>query len=252
MRIASLTLDGGVLLLLAPVIGSFLGVVIRRLPDGRELLWSRSRCEACGTGLTARDLIPLLSWMAARGRCRRCGSALGWFYPGVEVAALAVAGIAIFVDGMPGAWLDCLLGWWLLVLGWIDLRCWLLPDILTQPLIVAGLVAAALFDRADLADRALGAVLGYAALRAVAAGYQALRGREGLGGGDAKLLSAAGAWLGVMALPQVVFAAASAGLVAAGALRLGGIRLHAQSALPFGPFIALATWSIWLFGPISW
>ena len=100
-------------------------------------------------------------------------------------------------------------------------------------------------------DSALGAVLGYATLRALAVFYRMLRQREGLGPGDAKLLGAAGAWVGATALPQVILLAALAALLAAAALRLVGVRLHAHSALPFGPFLALAIWTIWLGGPLS-
>jgi len=232
--------------LAAPFIGSFLGVVVRRLPDGRPIARARSRCEGCGATLAVRDLVPLFSWLAAGGRCRFCGRPLGCFYPGVELAALAVAVTSVLVDSGEEAWLDCVLGWWLLALGWIDLRRWLLPDALTLPLVVAGLAAAATFDLDGLTDRALGAAAGYLGLRAVALLYRALRGREGLGAGDAKLLAAAGAWVGVRALPQVVLLAALAGLFAAACLRLAGVRLGAQSALPFGPFLASATWLIWL------
>jgi leader peptidase (prepilin peptidase)/N-methyltransferase len=251
MRLADLGLEGWLLLVLAPIIGSFLGVVVLRLPEGRAIVWSHSRCEACSAVLAARDLVPLLSWLAARGRCRRCGHPLGWFYPGIEMAALLIAVIALGVDFTPLAWLDSLLGWWLLALGWIDLRRWVLPDSLTLPLVVAGLLAAALFDPGALFDRTLGAAFGYLVLRAIAAAYRAVRDREGLGRGDAKLLSAAGAWVGVSALPQVILAASLLGLVTAGALRLFGIRLHAQSAIPFGPFLALAIWAVWLYGPVS-
>src|SRR5438874_155325 len=205
--LAELDLPGWGLLLLAPIIGSFLGVVVRRLPADRGIAWSRSQCEACGTVLRVRDLAPVVSWVAARGRCRHCGHKLGWFYPGIELAALLVALVALAVDGTPRAWLDCLLGWWLLALCWIDLRHWLLPDLLTLPLIVLGLFDAALFAPDDLFDRALGAALGYLAFRGVAVVYRALRGREGLGGGDAKLLGAAGAWVGLTALPQVILGA---------------------------------------------
>ena len=248
MRLETPSLTSAALLIAAPAIGSFLGVVIRRLPEDQEIVWARSRCEACQSVLTARDLVPLISWLLLRGRCRHCGHPLGWFYPGVETAALLVALIALAVDGMPRAWLDCLLGWWLLALGWIDLRRWVLPDVLTLPLVVVGLLAAAVFEPESLFDRALGAVAGYLALSAVAIVYRAARGREGLGAGDAKLLAAAGAWVGVMALPQLVFGAALAALLAAGALRLRGVHLHAQSPIPFGPFIALATWVSWLCG----
>jgi leader peptidase (prepilin peptidase) / N-methyltransferase len=231
---------------IAPVIGSFLGMLIRRLPEGRPVVRSRSCCEHCGTPLVPRDLVPLLSWVVARGRCRRCSARLGWFYPGVELAALAVALVAVAFDSGIEAWLDCILGWWLLALGWIDLRRWLLPDALTLPLILAGLAASLIFDPGTLTARAAGAAVGYAALSGVAWVYRRLRGREGLGGGDAKLFAAAGAWVGVGALPQVILIAAVGGLFAALLLRLKGVRLGAASALPFGPFLAIATWLVWL------
>jgi len=236
-------------LLLAPIVGSFLGVVIRRLPEGRSIIVARSRCECCGAALQMRDLIPLYSWVAAKGRCRYCGHRVGWFYPGVELAALLVAVAALAADGGEGIWLDCALGWWLLALGWIDIRQWLLPDALTLPLVIAGLAAAAAFDFGELADRALGAALGYLSLRTIALLYRALRGHEGLGRGDAKLLAASGAWLGATMLPQVVLGAAVSALLAAACLRLAGVRLGARSPLPFGPFLALATWVLWLCGP---
>lgn len=237
--------------LVAPFIGSFLGVLIRRLPEGSPIARGRSHCDACGATLRVRDLVPVLSWVAAGRRCRYCGQPLGWFYPGVELAALAVALASVLIDGGQRAWLDCLLGWWLLALGWIDLRCWLLPDALTLPLILAGLSTAFVFSPDQLTDRALGAALGYLSLIAIAALYRRLRGREGLGGGDAKLLAASGAWLGAAALPQVILLAALSALAAAGCLRLAGVRLGIQSALPFGPFLALATWVLWLLGPID-
>jgi leader peptidase (prepilin peptidase)/N-methyltransferase len=235
--------------LCAPFVGSFLGVIVRRLPEGRPIGWVRSRCERCGAVLRVRDLVPLYSWLAAGGRCRYCGHPLGWFYPGIELSAVAVALAALAADGGEGTWLDCLFGWWLLALGWIDARRWLLPDALTLPLLIAGLAAAAAFDPKQLTDRALGAALGYLSLRVVALLYRVLRGREGLGHGDAKLLAASGAWVGAMALPQVVLGAAISALSAAACLRLAGVRLGAHSALPFGPFLALMTWLIWLLGP---
>src|SRR5262249_28336885 len=183
----------------------------------------RSRCEHCGAVRTPRDLVPLASWARAGGRCRRCGASLGLFHPAVELAALAVAAIAVAVDPPGRALLDCVLGWALLALAWIDLRRWLLPDALTLPLIALGLAAAAL-DLWDLADRAAAALLGYAAFRAIGWAYERFRGREGLGQGDAKLLGAAGAWLGIAALPQVVLLAAAAALAAAAVLALRGTR----------------------------
>ena len=248
-RVAGVDAIGWGTLLCAPFAGSFLGVVVRRVPEGRSIGWVRSRCERCGVALRVWDLVPLYSWLASRGRCRYCGHRLGWFYPGIELSAFAVALAALSVDGGEGTWLDCLLGWWLLALGWIDIRRWLLPDVLTLPLIIVGLAAAAAFDPEQLTGRALGAALGYLSLRVVALLYRALRGREGLGHGDAKLLAASGAWVGAMALPQVVLGAALSAIFAAACLRLAGVRLGAHSALPFGPFLALATWVIWLLGP---
>jgi leader peptidase (prepilin peptidase)/N-methyltransferase len=240
-----------VVLLIAPFVGSFLGVVVRRLPDGRPLASGRSRCEWCATALQPRDLVPFLSWLVGKGRCRFCGHPLGWFYPGIEAAALALALIAVMADRGGAVWLDCLLGWWLLALGWIDLRRWLLPDAMTLPLVILGLAEAAVFEPVLLAERAAGAAFGYLALRAIAVLYRRLRGREGVGGGDAKLLAASGAWVGVAALPQVILVAALGALAAAACLRLAGVRLSAQSALPFGPFLAIATWLSWLFGPFG-
>ncbi len=248
-RVAGAGAAGWGALLCAPFVGSFLGVVVRRLPEGQPIAWGRSRCEFCGAALRVRDLMPLYSWLAARGRCRYCSLPLGWFYPGMELSAVAVALAALVADGGEGAWLDCFLGWWLLALGWIDIRRWLLPDALTLPLIIVGLVAAAAFDPQRLTDRALGAALGYFSLRVVALLYRGLRGREGVGQGDAKLLAASGAWVGAVALPQVVLGAAVSALFAAACLRLSGVRLGAGSALPFGPFLALSTWLIWLLGP---
>jgi leader peptidase (prepilin peptidase) / N-methyltransferase len=237
--------------LAAPFVGSFLGVLIRRLPEARSVVWARSQCEACGAVLKPRDLVPLLSWLALRGRCRFCRLRLSRFYPAIELAAVAVALVAIACDSGAMAWLDCLLGWWLLTLAWIDVRHWLLPDALTLPLILAGLVAAFIFDPARLLDRTLGAVVGYLTLRVIAFVYCAVRGRDGLGEGDAKLLAASGAWVGISGLPQLVLIAALAGLLAAACLRRAGFPIGRQSAIPFGPFLALATWIVWLLPALS-
>ena len=179
------------LVLIAPFIGSFLGLLIRRLPEGSTIVRGRSRCDACGATLRVRDLVPIVSWLIVGARCRYCNQPLGWFYPGVEVAALAIALASVLIDGGladgglidggQGAWLDCVLGWWLLALAWIDLRSWLLPDSLTVPLIIGGLAAALLFNPDQLTERALGAALGYLSLMAIAALYRALRGRQGAG-----------------------------------------------------------------------
>lgn len=240
------------LVAMAPFVGSFVGLVIDRLPESEGSTGPRSCCKHCGTVLTVRDLVPIASWLATRGRCRHCGAWIGWFYPAVEVAALGIAVLSLTVDRGFDGWIDAALGWWLLALGWIDWRHTILPDALTLPLIVIGLALAGVLEPDRLWDPLLGAVFGYAGLRVVAWAYRRLRGREGLGLGDAKLLAAAGAWVGVTGLPSVLVGAAVAALAVAGGLILAGHRLNRHSALPFGPFLAVATWLIWLFGPVSY
>ena len=250
-RLGAIDAGGWALLALSPIVGSFVGVVIRRLPDEVPFAGGRSVCEACGIVLQARDLVPLASWLASRGRCRHCGAPLGWFYPSVELAAVAIALISLAIDTGLDAWLDALFGFWLLALGWIDLRRWILPDVLTLPLIVAGLVAAAIWAPDDLVDRAIGAVGGYVGLWLVGWAYRRWRGREGLGGGDAKLLAGIGSWTGAIGLPSVVFGGAALALVVAAAMALAGHAMRRDSALPFGPFLALTGWLVWLFGPLA-
>ena len=236
----------------AVLVGSFLGVVIDRLPDGETIVAGRSRCARCDAVLTVRDLVPLASWLALRGQCRHCGARIGWFYPAVELAALAIAVVSVTVTRGYDAWVAAALGWWLLALGWIDWRRFILPDALTLPLIVLGLAAAWGLAPDELWDRLAGAVCGYLLLWAVAWVYRRLRGRDGLGLGDAKLLAAAGAWVGAGGLPSVLAGAAFAALAAAGGMMLAGRRLDRHTALPFGPFLAAATWLVWLFGPIAY
>jgi leader peptidase (prepilin peptidase)/N-methyltransferase len=250
--VAPLGLADWYLLAAALPVGSFLGVVIDRLPEEENVFTGRSRCARCGHVLGAADLLPLASWLAARGRCRHCAARLGWFYPGVELAALAIAALSLVVDRGAEAWLDAALGWWLLALAWIDWRHTILPDVLTLPLIPLGLAAAGALTPENLPDPLLGIACGYLGLWAVAWGYRRLRGRDGLGMGDAKLLAAAGAWVGATGLPSVLAGAAFAALLAVGGMMLAGRRLDRYAAIPFGPFLATAMWLVWLFGPISY
>lgn len=236
--------------LLGACVGSFIATLARRTPDGWQgMLWGRSRCPACRQPLAAAELVPLVSWVRQRGRCRRCGAAIGLWYPGVEVAAAAIGGLAAGILPPPEAALAALLGWWLLALATIDLVAWLLPDRLTLPLIAAGLLISATGGRtvlpapASLPMALAGAALGYASLATIAWGYRRLRAREGLGLGDAKLFAAAGAWLGAERLPMVLLIAALAGLAQA-ALRRAPFR--AETAVPFGPALALAFWLAYL------
>jgi leader peptidase (prepilin peptidase)/N-methyltransferase len=239
------------LLLAAPCIGSFLGVIAERLPEGRPLVWSRSCCPHCETALGARDLVPIFGWLINRGRCRHCGRRISWFYPAIEVAATLVALWSLLV--LPGwlAWAGAGLGWTLLALGVIDARHLQLPDVLTLPLIPAGLAVAWAIDPAKVPGHALGALAGFLLVAAVAFVYRRLRRREGIGLGDAKLLAAAGAWVSWQGLPGIVLLAAAGGL--AGALITGLLagRLDARQELPFGPYLAGGLWLVWLYGPIG-
>ena len=225
-------------------------MVAVRLPEGRSVLRGRSACAHCGTQLGFLDLVPILGWTLARGRCRHCGAAVSWSYPAIEVAALAVAAWSLAV--LPGwlAWAGCLLGWSLIALAVIDARHLLLPDALTLPLVPAGFAVAWLVEPVKLADHVLGAAAGFLALAAVGIAYRRLRGRVGLGLGDAKLFAGAGAWVTWQGLPSVLLLAAAAALawhlVAA---RFGGRQLEGRE-LPFGPYLGAALWLVWLYGPI--
>ena len=245
-----LSANAWILLLLAPFVGSFLGVLITRLPDGEPVMLSRSRCPYCRRTLGVRDLIPVLSWLATQRRCRYCGSALGWFYPNIEVAALGVAVWAAAVVSGPSLWATCVLGWMLMTLAVIDARHMILPNALTLPLLASGLAAGAWLDGARLAEHAIGAAAGFAGFWLVATAYRVLRGREGLGLGDAKLLAAAGAWVSWQGLPGVVLVASSSALLfVLGATALGFGPDHSRR-MPFGPFLCLGIWLIWLYGPL--
>jgi leader peptidase (prepilin peptidase)/N-methyltransferase len=239
-----------ILLLAAPFVGSFLGVLIMRLPAGRPVVLARSACDHCRCTLGWRDLIPVVSWVSTRGRCRHCRQLIGPFYPTVELAALAVALWALLV--LPGwiAWAGAALGWALLTLAWIDQEHFLLPDVITVPLAVAGLAVAWFVDPASSLDHVIGAAAGFLLFTAVAWFYRSWRRRDGLGGGDAKLLGALGAWVGWQGLPTVVLYAAVSGLALALILATRGRRVELGHRLPFGPHLCLGGWLVWLYGPL--
>src|ERR1700744_5879668 len=199
----------------APVIGSFLAVLVLRLPARRAVVLGRSACDACRHVLGPRELVPFVSYAWQRGRCRHCGAAIDMLHPAMEAGALI---LAIWAALATSGWIlvaSCGLGWTLLTLAAIDWRTGLLPDLLTLPLIAAGLGVAYGIDPAALLDHAMGAAAGVIGFAALAAAYRTLRGRAGRGLGDAKLLAAAGAWLSWSALPSVILFAAVAGLLSA-------------------------------------
>ena len=237
-------------LLVSPFIGSLMGVLILRLPEGRPVAAARSACDHCGHRLRARDLVPLASYLRSRGRCRYCNAKIAPFHLAVELAALAVSIWAIATVATDDLWPTCLLGWTLLTLAWIDIRVMLLPDVLTLPLLVAGLVVTEVRDPGSLAGNVVAAVIGYSGLAAIAWAYRRLRGRDGLGMGDAKLLGAIGAWLGLGLLPFTLLLAACLGLLAAGGAMLAGMRVSATTRIPFGGCLALAAWLMWIYSDL--
>ena len=236
--------------LVAPLIGSFLGVIVLRAEEPVSIAMGRSSCPECGARLGPLDLVPLVSWLFLRGRCRHCGKPIAVFYPLMELAALAVAIWATVSVSGSLLWASCLLGWTLLTLAVTDFKYFLLPDFLTLPLIVAGLLATWIFDPSALLMHGLGAAFGFALVVAIRFVYWTLRHREGMGLGDAKLLAAAGAWVSFEGIASVVLIGALAGLVFAllASLRKGSIAL--TDRIPFGAFLALGTWIVWLQGPL--
>ena len=235
----------------APFVGSFLGVILDRVPDGRAVLWGRSRCERCEATLSPRDLIPLASWLLNGGRCRACKAPLGWYLPGMELAALSVAVWSATVLSGWLFWVTCGLGWALLVLAAIDWRHMILPDSLTLPLIPAGLAVAFGLGADQAPQHVLGAVFGFVTFLVLAQLYKRLRGRDGLGFGDVKLMAGAGAWVAWWGLPSVILIAGTTALAGALAGRLAGRPLTGHTELPFGTFLCLGIWVVWLYGPLA-
>ena len=225
---------------LGAVFGSFIAVIAIRWPAGTRAN-GRSRCDACGAGLSARELVPLLSFVVQRGRCRHCAARIRRSHVVIESIGLAigiVAGaVAPGIEGVAGA----ILGWLLLALGAIDLAAFWLPNRLVVALALASLVSGAAGLQPSWPERLIGGAAGFGVLWGVAALYRRMRGRMGLGGGDPKLFGAIGLWLGWRALPGVLLAACVIGLVWAVAARMRG-----DSRLPLGTLLAAAAWSFWV------
>ena len=235
----------------AAFIGSFIGVIVTRIEEPRAMLFGRSACASCGVRLGPCDLVPLGSWLLLRGRCRSCGESISWFHPAIELAAMAVALGPVVLFSGPLVWVSCFLGWTLLALAAIDLKYFLLPDFLTLPLIPAGLLATWVFDPASLLSHLAGAGAGYGFVVLLRLIYKAIRGREGMGLGDAKLLAAAGAWVSWTGLPSVIVLGSFAGLLFALWGKLRGDTLSLTNPVPFGTFLCLGTWVVWLYGPLT-
>lgn len=239
----ALPIGAGVFLagLIGLVLGSFIATLVLRWPAGRSFL-GRSQCDGCGSQLGALDLVPLLSALGSRGRCRECGRAIDPFHWRVELgsALLGIAALAI----MPGTagWLWALFGWLLLPLALLDARHFWLPDGLNALLGVAGLLIAGPLLQTTLVDRWVGAVVCGLTLAGIAALYRKLRLKDGMGGGDPKLVAAIGAWLGWQALPLMLLLASLGGVVFAVLGKRKGDRPLGEQQIPFGLFACTAAW----------
>ena len=242
------------------IVGSFLNVVIHRLPlmmqaewradcaelEGREvaapaslnLFTPRSRCPACGTRITALQNIPIASWIALRGKCAACSAPISVRYPLVEL----FTGLASAYLAWRFGWGAALVGglvfaWALIAASVIDLDTQLLPDRITLPLLWLGLVLNVFGVFVDLRSAVLGAAGGYLMLWSVYWGFRLLTGKEGMGFGDFKLLAALGAWTGWQTLPLILLVSAGTGAV----IGLIGIWLSGkgrEARIPFGPYLA--------------
>ena len=245
-------------------VGSFVNVVVYRLPKMLDRGWRaqcaelagesvaesppynlvipRSQCPSCGHPISALENIPVLSYMVLRGRCKACKARISARYPLVEVltGALTVAA-ALRFHGIPTIAAACVLLWTLVALTFIDFDTQLLPDNITLPLIWAGLLVniAGIMPGVTLRDAVLGAVAGYLALWIVYWLFKLIRGKEGMGYGDFKLLAALGAWLGWQMLPLIVLLSSLVGAVIGIGLVVFKGRDH-QVPLAFGPFLAIA------------
>jgi len=272
----------GSCVVLGLVVGSFLNVVIYRLPVMLERQWRaqcaetsgeanaatvpaavparfnlvvpRSACPSCRAPITALQNIPILSWVLLRGRCARCGAAISVRYPIVEVLTGVLCGAVAWKLGFGGPALAALVfTWFLIALTFIDIDHQLLPDSLTLPLMWLGLALSLFGAQAgapapvDIRSSLIGAIAGYVSLWSVYHLFRLLTGKEGMGYGDFKLFAAIGAWLGWQMLLPVILIAALVGAVV-GIVTLTVRRQHRSTPIPFGPFLAASGWLMLMFG----
>src|SRR5215211_6542024 len=220
--------------LLGALIGSFLNVVIHRLPLGESLVTPGSHCPSCGAPVRAVDNIPVLSWLLLRGRCRSCGAPISLRYPTVELLTAACFGAVVAVRGFDqGLWLDLPFVACLIALAGIDLDHKLLPNKIVYPMAAWGLIASLLVDSGDIVEHLLGGAGAFLFLLAAVLAYPA-----GMGMGDVKLAGAMGLYLGVSIIPALLVAFLSGSVVGVVILVREGAGAR-KKAVPFGVFLAL-------------
>ena len=264
------TLFLGFVALLGLLIGSFINVIVYRLPIMLERAWQsselpnelpteafnlavpRSHCPSCAQQLSASENVPVVSFLFLRGRCRHCKSRISARYPLVEIAASVASILVAMTFGFTASTLAFLaFAWFLLALSLIDLDHHLLPDDLTLPLLWLGLLVSAFnlgLPGVSLFDAVIGAAAGYITLWSLFWAFLLGTGKEGLGYGDFKLLAALGAWLGWQAILPVLLLASLAGAAIGLILIVFGGR-ERSAPLPFGPFLAAAGFVMLIWGP---
>lgn len=228
--------------LIGLILGSFIATLVLRWPAGRSVL-GRSQCDGCGRSLGARDLVPLLSILVSRGRCRTCNAPIDPFHWRVELGSALIGAVALAL--MPGTtgWCWALFGWMLLPLALLDARHFWLPDRLNLALGITGLLVGGAMLGTSLVDRWVGAVVCGLALTAIAEIYRRVRSKEGMGGGDPKLVAAISAWLGWQAVPLMLLLASAGGIVWALVVQSKGGQPPDERRVPFGVFACAAAFA---------
>lgn len=232
-------------LMLGAIAGSFLATAAIRWPAGRTT-GGRSACDRCGRKLNPVDLVPILGFLIRRGRCATCGEPIDRRHFMIEIAAALIGALAFALTPGIGGITGAIFGWFLLLLGVLDVEHFWLPDRATGLMALTGVAAGAAGAPPFPNDRLIGAAAGFLSLWLIGLVYRLIRKREGLGGGDPKLFGAIGAWLGWAALPFVMLMAALIGLGAMAAARVAGHEIKADTRLPFGALLAVAAWAVWI------
>lgn len=237
-------------ILVAPLLGSLSITMARRIPLREPFVFGRSRCAHCGHSIRARDLVPIVSYIALRGRCRDCGGTISPLEPWAELGMTCLAVWAALATSGWVLWASLVLGTCLITLALMDLQTGILSDVLTGTLLVSGLAFHMALDPVSTIDSALGAIAGFVATAGILETYRTLKGREALGWGDVKLFTAAGAWVMWWGLASVVLLSALFALSGAMAAAAWSKQFDLQAVIPFGPAIAAGLWVVWLHGPL--
>ncbi|MCW3849303.1 prepilin peptidase [Sphingomonas sp. LB-2] len=228
------------------VFGSFIATIAIRWPAERSILKGRSACDSCGKELAWYELVPVASYAVQLGNCRTCAAPIKPGHVEIELIAAiigVVAGIvAPGVDGAAGA----VFGWLLLALAALDLRAFWMPNELTGALAATGVLTGIASLQPELFERLIGGLAGFFGLLLAASAYRVIRGKDGLGGGDPKMLGGIGLWLGWRMLPWVLLGACVIGLAYVGVMRLRGVKLGDDHKLPFGVYLAVAAFVVWI------